>query len=357
MPTEAEYKYSVSARTPAQSSAPTITEIDEIKPVGSVSFTDEQNMDGEASLSVEPERVPLDIALRLKDLKQFPCELNVYRNDLLSWRGPLLSCQLQGPTLTLNARGLMYYLRYMTLEADLSFINQDQYIIGKGLVNAYQALDYGNYGIDTSAIGTSGITRTRRYFYKENHNVFDRLIELAEIDDGFDVWVDHDSRELMFDAERGNDLTMEVYADTSNIINPNIFWSVAADNLASNAIAVGTDPGGAQQSIAGTAEDTTVQQKWGRATVFVTAEDVTQQATINNWASRILATRNEQYFVPGPEVLTLEDVDPSTFGPGDVIQYSIKVGNLGLINVERRVSLRRVIVEADGNETMQIELI
>lgn len=354
---EVEYKYSVSARTPNQSTGPTLTEIDELVPVGSVSYTDELNFDGEASLSVEPENVPSDIGERLKDLRSLPCELNIIRDDIVKWKGPILSCQLQGPTLTINARGLMYYMRYMALEADLLFTAAtDQYTIGKGLVDAYQALDYGNYGIDTSGIGTSGVTRTRRFFFKENQNVFKRLIELAEQDNGFDVWVDA-NRDLQFASPRGTDLTLEVYADPSNIINPNIFWSTAEDNIASNAIAVGTDATGELASVVGTDEVVDVQETFGRATIFSTAEDVTSQATIDNHATRLLETRQVQLFVPGPEALPVAGATPADFGPGDTIQYLINAGRLGQIHLERRVRMLRTVVADDGAEDMQIEFI
>jgi hypothetical protein len=355
---DVEYKVSVSARLPAASAAPTITEVDELTPVGSISYADELNGDGEASLSVNPDTLNSDVAVRLKNLKELPCELNIYRESMLIWRGPILSCQVQGPTLTINARGLLYYLRYMTLESDLLYTSAtDQFTIGKGLVDTYQALQYGNYGIDTSGIGTSGVTRIRRYFYKENQNVYKRLGELAEVGNGFDYWVDAASRDLMFDSERGTDLSDEVYADETNILNPNIFWSVSADDIASEAIAVGQDAKGTQQSIVGTDSNTTLRQQWGRATIFGTGEDVTTQATINNHAERLLDSRSEQFFQPGPSIFPVTDGEPDDFSPGDTISYLINIGALGQFSLLRRVRAKRVTAEDDGTEDMDLELI
>ncbi len=355
---EDEYKISVSSRVPNSGTPHTITEIGELKPVGNISYADVLNAEGEASLSVNPEKVPSAIATRLKDLKELPCELTIIRDATIVWGGPLLSCQLQGAILTLNARGLLYYLRYMALEADLIFDTAtDQYTIGKGLVNAYQDLAFGDYGIDTSGIGTSGVTRVRSYIFTEQHNVFNRLQELAEIDNGFDFWVDPDDRDLNFAASRGTDLTTKVYADQSNISNPNVFWSVAQDNVASEGIAIGTSDDPDTSVVVGTKSNTDLRSKFGRATVFVSADGVTVQATIDDHAQRIVDARDSQLLVPGPSVLPIMDVLPTDFGPGDKISYSIDIGTLGQLFLEQRVRSRRVTIDDVGVETMEIELI
>jgi len=356
---EAKYTLSVSARLNAASGPPTITEVGEVAAIGDISYADELDSEGEASFSVEPENLDPDVADRLRDLRALPCELNIYRNDIVIWRGPILSCQLQGPTLTINARGLLYYLRYMTLEANLLYPTAtDQFVIGKGLVDAYQALARGNYGIDTSTTDiTSGVTRIRNYLYKENHNVFKRLQELADIDQGFDFWVSHSDRKLMFEDEKGSDLSSSVYADSSNIDNPNIFWSVAADDVASEGIAVGEDPNAVQASIVGVRSNTTLRNTFGRATVFQTADDVTQQTTIEDHAQRIIDSRGEQIFFPSPSTLVVKDVEPSDFSTGDAIQYTYKIGAIGTVNVVRRVNVRRVMVDSNGTESLELSLI
>ena len=145
---EATYTLSVSSRLNASSGAPTVNEVGEVQPVEDISYADELDSEGEASFSVEPENLNIEVAARLRNLRALPCELNIYRNDIVIWRGPILSCQLQGPTLTINARGLLYYTRYMTLEGDLTYTGVDQFVIAKGLVDTYQALSYGNYQHD-----------------------------------------------------------------------------------------------------------------------------------------------------------------------------------------------------------------
>lgn len=356
--TEAEYKISVASRVPNAATPHTITEIGELAAIGGISYTDVLNAEGEASLSVEPEKVPLSIATRLADLQSTPCELIVIRDATKVWTGPILSCQLQGTTLTINARSLMYYFRYMVLEADLIFGSPtDQFTIGKGLVNAYQNLSYGDYGIDTSGIGTAGVTRIRRYVYTEGHNVFDRLQQLAEIDNGFDFWIDADDRDLNFAASRGTDKTGQVYADQSNILNPNVFWSVSQDNVASEGLAVGTvdDPDAAP--IVGNKSNTTLRSQFGRVTVFISADGVTTQATIDDHAQRVIDARDSQILIPGPSVFPVADALPTDFDPGDKISYSINVGRLGQIYLEQRVRSKRIIVDEEGAENMELELI
>ncbi len=355
---EVEYKVSVSSRVPNTSTPPTVTEVGELTPVGNVSYQDALNAEGEASLSVEPERVTSAVASRLADLEANPSELTIIRDNTRVWTGPLLSCQLQGATLTLNARGLAYYMRYMTLEADLIFASPtDQYTIGKGLIDAYQDLSFGDYGIDTSGIGTAGVTRVRSYIATEGHNVFTRLQQLAEIDSGFDFWVDADDRDMNFAASRGSDKTDEVYADQSNILNPNVFWSVSQDNVASEGIAVGTSEDPSIPPVVGTKSNTTLRAAFGRVTVQIPVDGVTTQATIDDHAQRIVDARDSQLLVPGPSILPVADVLPTDFEPGDKISYSIDVGMLGQIYLEQRVRSKRVIVDENGVETMELEML
>ncbi len=353
---EAKYKISVASRVPAMSAAPTITELDELAPIGAITYADMLSGDGEASLQVEPDKIPSNIASRFKDLRATPCELNIYRDSVKTWVGTILSCQLQGPNLVINARGLLYYLRYMTLEADLIYASAtDQYTIGAGLVDAYQDLDFGDYGIDTSGIGTHGTTRIRSYPFIENQNVHDRLLQLAEVKNGFDVHVDSATRDLTFSDPRGTDKTGSVYVDQSNIINPNVFWSVAGDDIASEAIAVGTPTDG--PPVIGTKSNSTVRTTWGRATVFTTAENVTEQATVDDQAQRLLDGRQDQLLVPGPSSFSSEDVSPATFGPGDTISYAIDIGRIGQLYVERRIQTKRVTVDTAGVETLALEMV
>lgn len=355
---EAEYKVTVSSRVPNSGTPHTITEIGELTPIGNISYEDALNAEGSASLSVEPESVPVDIAARLKDLKEAPCELTVIRADTIVWSGNLLSCQLQGTTLTINARGLLYYLRYMELEADLLFPSlTDQYTIGKGLVDAYQDLPFGDYGIDTSSIGTSGIDRIRNYIYTEGHNVFERLQQLAEIDSGFDFWVSPNDRKLNFVTSRGSDKTDEVYADQSNILNPNVFWSISEGNLASEGIAVGTTDTPDSDIVVGTKSNTALRAKFGRVTIVTSADGVTTQATIDDHAQRSIDSRSDQILIPGPSILPVVDVLPTDFDPGDIISYSINIGTLGQLYLEQRVRSKRVSVNEVGVETMELELV
>lgn len=355
---DSDYNVVLGSRTPQQSTSPILAEIAELEPVGAISFADEVNSEGEASFSLEPEKIPDDAATRMKDLKATPCEIFIYREGSLAWAGPLLSCQVQGPTLTVNARGLLYYCRYMTLEADLIYsAATDQWTIGKGLVDAYQALDYGNYGIDTSTIGTSGITRTRRYPYVENQNVFRRLIQLAEVDNGFDVWVDPTDRKLKFSASKGSDKTQSVFADETNIVNNSTFWSIAEDDIASDSIAVGTSDADDQLNVVGTALNSGMRSTFGRVTRFQTVDDVSTQTTIDDYAQRMIDQRTEQNLVPGPSVVPITDVDPSTIETGDLVTYALAIGTLGTITTQRRIRLVRTTADEAGVETMQVELI
>ena len=84
---------------------------------------------------------------------------------------------------------------------------------------------------------------------------------------------------------------------------------------------------------------------------------MTSQATIDDHAQALVDNRGNQLLVPGPTIIPVIDGEPSDFDPGDTITYSVNIGTLGLINVERRVQMMRVKVDEEGVESMELELI
>lgn len=346
------YVCSLFRRANAASGAPTFTEVAEVQPVGGISFEDVLNAEGEASISVDPYKLRSEIKSYIVDLRDTPLELRITKGSTTKFRGPLISCQQQGPTLTLNSRGAMYYWRYWFVESDLYYQNTDIFTIIKGLIDHYQALAYGNYGFDTSGMGTSGTTTTRNFLFAEGHNIFDRIEEMSQRVNGFDYWIDPDTREVNIASSRGTDKSNTVFLE-EGVDDPNVFWSVASGDIASEAIAAGTSDAG--RLVVGTASDTPTREAFGRSTYFETIDGVGEQTTIDNYASRFASQRTEQIMKPGPSVLPVADADIDSFAPGDTVSYSVDFG-LGKMNFARRVLKKRVTVDETGQESMDVEL-
>ena len=187
------------ARTPQAAGPPLLEDVEPLH-FTNLAYSDSLNADGEASFSVNPETLGTDARQRLRDLAAFPCEIRINHDDHTVWAGPIWGYQRQGDTISVNCRGLLGYTRLMQVDSatgDLTFSNQDEAVIVAGLIDAWQALAYGDYGLDTSALANTGVTRIRNYYAVERHNVYDRLIELTQAQGGPDLWVDPATRKVM----------------------------------------------------------------------------------------------------------------------------------------------------------------
>lgn len=129
-------------------------------------------------------------------------EIAVKRNQAVVWHGPVLAAS---ETDTKTARdvafageGLEHYLSRMHVTSKLAFsaATHDQFTIARTLVNHHQAKAGGDFGIDTSAVTTSGRKRDRVYESWERKNIGQAIIELAEVEDGFDFFIDPATRAL-----------------------------------------------------------------------------------------------------------------------------------------------------------------
>jgi len=339
------------ARTPAASGPPTLTVIGPI-PFVNLAFDDELNRDGSMNFSVRPERLPATVRDRLRDLAAAPLEVALRRGGQTVFAGPVWTWGLQGGTLSVNCRGLGGYLRYMMLDAvtgTLSWASQDQHLTAKALVDAWQSLPYGHFGIDTSAITPSGVTRQRTYVHTERHEIYQRLVELCE-SGGFDWHVDPTTRQLVLDhPTRGVDLSASVHLDLRNITSGDESASVAAGDLASEAFGVGSaDPPATSQQA-----NTTLRASFGRVGVSETF-DVSEQATVTSHTTRLLGERASMLRVPGPGLMPVRDADVGDFGVGDRVSYVYDAG-LGVVERADRVARLQVQVDEGGGVEMAVE--
>ncbi|MBW0095003.1 hypothetical protein I4I73_03200, partial [Pseudonocardia sp. KRD-184] len=137
---------------------------------------------------------PVKQLLRAPDRN--PAELHVLRNGKTVCAGPLLGGAKRGGELTVEAGGLMAYLRWMIVLADKRFDQVDQFTIAAWLIDQWQASNFGHFGIDTTAVGVSGRLRDQTYERNEIHQVSRRLEELGARRDGFDAEIDPVTRRL-----------------------------------------------------------------------------------------------------------------------------------------------------------------
>lgn len=346
------YELTAVARVPQSGAAPTLTEIG---PIVAPTITRTRSLKGAGGIafSCTPDRLDDGIKNRLLDLAAFPTEVWLYRNGTLIDAAFIAGYQIQSGTLTISATGLLGYLAYMYVDADLTYTGQDQTsVIGKGLVDQWQALPYGNYGIVTTGIAASGVTRDRKYIAAEHHQVSQRLRELGAAANGFDVDLNPATRALLLSyPQKGTDLSASVVLDGRNITDSGIVVSVAPGDLASEGI--GLAGSAATAPLTSAKSNTTLRASFGRSAVAGSFDGVTQQATLDQHTQSLIDARAKQMFLPGPGLIPVADVDVGSFDIGDTVTYSYDAG-LGLQSGAFRVVEIQTSVDESGAESMAV---
>lgn len=345
------YELAAVARTPQSTGAPTLTEIGPIV-APQISWRRALSAPSELRFSCQPDKLSDAVRSRLVALEQLPLEVWLYRDGVVVEAGFVQGYQVQGASVSFFAPGLLGYLAYMGVEADLTFTSEDQFTIGKELVDQSQDLAYGNYGLDTSGIGTSGVDRDRAWRAVDRHGVLQRLLELGQADDGFDVHVDPATRALVFThPQRGSDLSNSVFLDARNISDAGTVVSVAPGDLASDAFGVGT--GADQEPLTSTLTNTDLRESWGRAWVSATFDGVSVQGDLDDHTQALLDARSTHLFLPAPGLIPVAGAEVGDFDEGDTVTYSFDDG-LGLRTAAFRLTQLQVDVDVQGRETMAV---
>lgn len=89
------------------------------------------------------------------------------------------------PVLTLQGSSLDAWLQRVEIADDLEWLGVDQVQIGRNLIASAQGLTHADIGLATMA-GDSGVVRDRTYLAAEKVSYGQRLIELAQLDAGFE---------------------------------------------------------------------------------------------------------------------------------------------------------------------------
>lgn len=351
------YDLVVVARIQQASGPPTFIEIDPIE-WKSLSYSNTLSQPQELTASCLISSVTESVLQRLRRLHELATELWLYRDGELVFAGPLQGWQTSGEDLTIRCKGLLAYLRGMVVNSDLRFKNVDQFTIVKTMVDQWQALEYGHFGIDTSAVGTSGQLRTEDFLKIELHNIGQRVEELGKLANGFDSEIDPASRRLQLwtprkgvDRSSGEDA---IVFDARNITSGDILCSVAGGDLASEAFGTSGSASGDDAKIS-TASNTELRARYGRTAVTQTWSDVKDQVTLDLYTQALLEARAEVLMVPGPRCRVTPDADLTDYDVGDNIAYDL-ASQLGITGAFR-IRKQTVTVSSTGQESVNLEFV
>lgn len=351
------YEVVVVGRVPAQAGPPTFLEVDPID-WSKITWSSTLSRPQRLSVTCKTSTITEPIAQRLRNPDRLPTELWVSRNGRRVFAGPLLGGARNGDELTLECGGLLTYLQWMIVNADLRFDQIDQFAITTALIDQWQNLEFGHFGIDTTSVGASGVLRDRSYVRNEIHQVARRVEELGAVRDGFDAEIDPTTRKLQLwypgkgvDRSVGDDA---IVFDGRNIDDQNAMFSIGPADLASHAFGSGSRSGG-DSTLWSEQFNADLRAAFGRAAFTAAFSDVELQGTLDDHVGALLDARDQPLRAPGQKVRVPVDADLDAYDVGDTVSYELD--DLLGIGGAWRIRSRTVNVETTGSEAVDLEFI
>jgi hypothetical protein len=282
-------------------------------PAEIIRYTYRQNRPGALQMSLA-----LDHPKTVKtNVEEGVHEIVVRRNGANVWAGPVLTVDEDDTSrvVDVGCEGLMAHFRRAHVTSTLTYSDtvDDQTAIAWALITHHQNKAGGDYGI-TDGTTASGRKRTREYPVEEHKNVFEALIQLSEVDDGFDFEFKPDRSFVTYYPRQGTRRS-DIVFDERNIRS--FTRRKDATTQASSILAVGAGEGASMVRAA--TQSSTAVAKYGLTHMVVVDKDITVASTLNDKAQWAL---DEFADVPNLIALTVNVTDPQPFsyGLGDEVR-------------------------------------
>lgn len=351
------YELLVMGRVPRQSGAPGFFLIDPID-WSTLSYSDTLSRPQTLSATCKIASVTELVAQRLRSPDTLPTELWLQRNGKTVFAGPLLGGLESSDELTLEAGGLLTYLQWMYVTSDLRYTQADQFAIVSGLVDHWQNLEFGNFGIQTASAGASGVLRDAVYERKEIHQISRRVEELGAAAQGFDIEIDPTTRNLeLWYPGKGIDRSTgpnAIVFDGRSIEGLGGMFSVTPNDLASDAFGTGS-AAGVEETYWSEQANTTLRAVFGRTGIGSSFSEVPTQGALDDFVAGLRDSRGIPLRAPGKQARVTPDTDLNDYEVGDTISYQLS-GILG-IGGAFRIRSRQVSVSETGQEAVTLEFV
>lgn len=346
----ATYDVLLVRRAPQSATTPTLTALAPVKWT-KLTVTKECGAPSSINVAATVESIDSGAKPSLLDLSDSPCELWCYRDSTLIHAGHLSGYRIQGRTIQFAGVGLAAYLQAMIRTTDYSASATEQATIVKALVDDYQAQTYGNFGLDTSTLAATGVTRDLNLKGSDLAHLDRVIAEMGARDNGFDLEVDPATREMTLSSPRkGSDLSASVIIDGRSIGDPQYAQFVTLGQVASDVAVSSSSSGGI--NLTSSAGDSGVRSTFGRAMMTATFQDVSVQATLDDHAARFLADNGTPLHQITPGLLAVPGFAYGDFDTGDIVTYSYDCG-LGMQTFTPRVKTIAVTMDS-GTERLAV---
>jgi hypothetical protein len=318
---------------------------------------------GECQVTVSRATETTAFADWVRNDNELLAEIRVIVDGFLRWAGPITGVNAQqqaggGYVFSFRAAGLFAYLHGLVFDptVPIAFNNVDQHVIVRQIIDAAQAIGYGNFGLDTSAITASG--KLRKVNYERWDVVGERLRQLSQIDQGFDLWIDADRVVHCDYPQAGSDQRQIIY-DNRNLWGAPFVVSTGFTDYLSSVVTLGDVP---EDSPKNTPQPAAVVTNTGavtrigyRAMVQNAADKTSDPATLAAVGQRALNNRIHPAMLATPNFM-FGEIEPFQLSLGDRFTLELDVGFGAPYHFEPRVVGRRFSADARGAFSMQVDL-
>ena len=327
--------------TPAQSGAPTLTELGPCH-WQELEWWDELNNDGGYRISVHGNTLDPAVVSRLADLADHPLEVWIWRNEQLMQAGPIHSVEYHPSGLIrMTGGGVGYYIRNMILRSAYTGA-ADMATHAASLVNTWQAYDYAHVGIDTSQVVTVGVSLNLTLDEPDRWSIWQAFQTMGDVT-GFS-WVVSPARVLTVPVV-GVDRSADVILDRRSLTDQTVRVSLQANRFATSLTA--TRDGTSATAVS---NDTVLAARGRRGIISA----VNQPATLSTVAAGLLERYQQPNLQVGGRMTPVMDVTPSEVQLGDQIGYDVDHG-WARFELPQVVTKRTVTIRGGGIEQLTAE--
>lgn len=312
-------------------------------------FSFELNREGKCTVRTN---VDLFDKFDMNNLYPSKSYVDIYRYNTKIWSGILTSINgdidSDSGNMDLNFSDYLYLLKRMKISPlGKTFTLTDQGSILWGLINDFQSLPNGNYGITFGSINT-GILRDRTY--KAGKGIYEAAIEMTEVVNGCDLEVTQE-KVLNVYAKKGHRLG-HVLEYGKNILG--FSFGINGDEIVNHSTAYGS--GEDTDMLYSVAHNIQSQEKYGLCQGIILKPDVILINTLTEAAQGDVAEHGEPTNITGVRLMPTNDPPLMSYLTGDEIRVKVKKGWFDF-DKYKRIKKITVDVSIEEKEDISVEFL
>lgn len=276
--------------------------------------------------------------------------VDIFRGDTKIWSGILTAVNgsigdISGD-ITAHFTGYLWLLKKMFVSpAGKTISDTDMGSILWDLINDFQGLPNGSYGLTSGSIST-GVNKDRAY--APFKNLYDIFHEMSEVENGADFEITS-GKALNVYTNQGRRLNATVFEYGKNI--EKVYFGFNATDLVNNTFVIGSGEG--DQLLYSVAHDIQSQEIYGLMQDTKIHPDVVRLDTLTEHAKEWTSTFKEPTQIYGLDVKASPDTTLGSYGIGDEIKIII---NKGYLDIDTYKRIKKLVVSVNDMEKEDIRV-